>query len=269
MSSSKRQRSEQDAFGTRAREGYFGASEAVTDSNASAGNPRIVLDDQYGQPRGGSLGKLALTAEVVREQLDGCANRYAGKTVIVTGGARGIGEGCVRVFFEAGSNVVCADRDEGLGKALVEELNRTQGSAAATTTNRALFVRTDVSVVADLEQLVSETVDAFGRIDCVLNNAGWHPPHKVIDDFSVDDMQNLLQLNFVSVFALCKLALPHLRKVKGNIINMASWVGSYGQSKAVTYAATKGATLAFTKALAVDEAAHHVRVNSVSPGNIW
>jgi NAD(P)-dependent dehydrogenase (short-subunit alcohol dehydrogenase family) len=71
------------------------------------------------------------------------------------------------------------------------------------------------------------------------------------------------------VFALCKLTLPHLRKVRGNIINISSWVGAFGQSKATTYAATKGATTAFTKALAIDEAAHGVRVNSVSPGNIW
>jgi NAD(P)-dependent dehydrogenase (short-subunit alcohol dehydrogenase family) len=115
-------------------------------------------------------------------------------------------------------------------------------------------------------------------------------------------MQNLMQLNFISTFALCKAALPHLRRTQGNIINMASWVGGFGQSKACTCmcallpcsprdcglcgaragrrwlnavrahradAATKGAIIAFTKALAIDEAEHHVRVNCVSPGNIW
>ena len=73
----------------------------------------------------------------------------------------------------------------------------------------------------------------------------------------------------MSVFAACKFALPHLRKVKGNIINMSSLVGAMGQLHATTYVATKGAVTALTKALAVDEAAHDVRVNSVSPGNIY
>ena len=72
----------------------------------------------------------------------------------------------------------------------------------------------------------------------------------------------------MSVFDLCRLALPHLRKARGNIINMASLVGSMGQLHATTYVATKGALIGFTKALAVDEAVHDVRVNAVSPGNV-
>ena len=72
----------------------------------------------------------------------------------------------------------------------------------------------------------------------------------------------------MSIFAACKFALPYLRKVKGNIINISSLVGAMGQLHATTYVATKGAITALTKALAVDEAAHEVRVNSVSPGNV-
>jgi NAD(P)-dependent dehydrogenase (short-subunit alcohol dehydrogenase family) len=85
----------------------------------------------------------------------------------------------------------------------------------------------------------------------------------------VEDFRTLLDLNLVSIFAACKFALPHLRKTKGNIINMSSLVGIMGQSGATTYVATKGGITAFTKALAVDEAAHDVRVNSVSPGNVY
>lgn len=254
-------RSEAAAFATVSRTGYFG--DGVTDSN-STGNPRIVLGEKYGQtPHAASLGSLGLSSEAVADQLQGCAGRYAGKTVIVTGGGRGIGEGCIRVFFEASANVVIADRDEATGTALAAELN------ARGAPNAALFVATDVSVVAQLQRLVDQAIARFGRLDCVVNNAGWHPPHKPIDDFSVDDMQDLMQLNFVSVFALCKFALPHLRKQRGNLINMSSLVGVFGQSKATSYAATKGAITAFTKALAIDEAAHGVRVNAVSPGNIW
>ena len=109
----------------------------------------------------------------------------------------------------------------------------------------------------------------YGRMDCLINNAGWHPPHKPIDEFSVEDFRELLNLNLVSVFTACKFALPYLRQSQGSIINMSSLVASMGQLYATTYVATKGGITAFTKALAVDEAAYGVRVNSISPGNIY
>lgn len=189
--------------------------------------------------------------------------RYQGKVVIVTGGTKGIGLGCVRVFVEeGGSEVVFCARNQAEGKAVEAAVNgRGPG--------RAHFVRCDVSKVDDVRALIDHTVGKHGRIDCLINNAGWHPPHKPIDDFSVQEFRDLLELNVVSVFAACQLALPHLRKVKGNIINMSSLVGAMGQLHATTYVPTKGAVTAFTKALAVDEAAHEVRVNSVSPGNVY
>jgi NAD(P)-dependent dehydrogenase (short-subunit alcohol dehydrogenase family) len=188
--------------------------------------------------------------------------RYTDKVVIVTGGSRGIGEGCARVFAEAGAVVVIASRDEGEGTALAAELNaRGRGGAH--------FVACDVTKGADLANLVAETVRRAGRIDCLINNAGWHPPPKAIDDFAVAEFRELLELNLVSVFAACRLALPALRRTRGNIINMSSLVGRIGQHQATTYVATKGAVTAFTKALAIDEAARGVRVNSVSPGNIY
>jgi NAD(P)-dependent dehydrogenase (short-subunit alcohol dehydrogenase family) len=189
--------------------------------------------------------------------------RYKDKVVIVTGGSKGIGAGCVKVFVEqGGSKVVFCSRNEKEGKAFEAEVNR-KGPG------EAVFIRADVSKPDDIRHVIEATVERFGRIDCLINNAGWHPPHKPIDDFSIEDFQSLLNLNIVSYFAACKYALPHLRRVKGNIINMSSLVGSMGQSGATTYVATKGAITAFTKGLAVDEAAHEVRVNSVSPGNIY
>jgi NAD(P)-dependent dehydrogenase (short-subunit alcohol dehydrogenase family) len=126
-----------------------------------------------------------------------------------------------------------------------------------------------VSKTEELQQLIEDTVKTYGRLDCLINNAGWHPPHHPIDNFSVQDFRDLLELNVISIFAACKFALPHLRKTKGNIINLSSLVGSMGQLYAVTYVATKGAITAFSKALAIDEAEHGVRVNSVSPGNVY
>lgn len=185
---------------------------------------------------------------------------YRDKVVIVTGGTKGIGEGCVRVFHDAGAKVVFCARKQEEGDALAAELK---------TLGEAHFIKCDVTSEAEIKSLIDQTVEKYRRIDCLINNAGSHPPHMPIDDFSVQDLRDLLDLNLVSMFAASKYALPHLRKTKGNIINMSSLVGSMGQLHAVTYVATKGAITAFTKALAIDEAEHGVRVNSVSPGNIY
>jgi len=187
---------------------------------------------------------------------------YTDKVVLVTGGSKGIGEGCVRVFVEAGAKVVFCSRGAKAGKALEAKVNK-KGPGSA------FFLPCDVSKIDQVTGVVDETVRRHRRLDCLINNAGWHPPHKPIDDFSEQDFRDLLELNLVSIFAACRRALPHLRKTKGSIINLSSLVGQMGQLHATTYVATKGAITAFTKALAVDEAAHDVRVNSVSPGNIW
>jgi NAD(P)-dependent dehydrogenase (short-subunit alcohol dehydrogenase family) len=187
--------------------------------------------------------------------------RYADKITIITGAAHGIGAGCARVFAEAGATVIIADRKEAEGRATTAALNAQGGTAH--------FIQTDVTRLEDLERLVSTTVERYGRLDCLINNAGWHPPHKPIDEFSFEEFRALFELNVMSVFAACKLALPQLRRTQGNIINIASLVGTMGQLHATTYVATKGAVAALSKALAIDEARHGVRVNSVSPGNIW
>jgi NAD(P)-dependent dehydrogenase (short-subunit alcohol dehydrogenase family) len=188
--------------------------------------------------------------------------RYEGKVVIVTGGTKGIGEGCVRAFVGAGAKVVFCARDEAAGQKLAREVT-------AAGPGEAVFIRCDVSRTDEVERLVDDTVARFGRLDCLVNNAGWHPPHQPIDAFTPADFRGLFELNVMSVFVACRRALPHLRKARGNIVNMSSLVGVMGQLHATTYVATKGAITAFTKALAVDEAAHGVRVNSISPGNIY
>jgi NAD(P)-dependent dehydrogenase (short-subunit alcohol dehydrogenase family) len=187
---------------------------------------------------------------------------YAGKVVIVTGGSKGIGKGCVHAFVGAGARVVFCARNASEGRAVESELN-------ALGPGQASFIHCDVAKSDEIKNLIDATVSMHGRLDCLINNAGWHPPHKSIDEFSVQDFRDLLESNMVSVFAGCKFALPHLRRTQGNIINLSSLAASMGQLHATTYVATKGAITAFTKALAIDEAAHGVRVNSVSPGNIY
>ena len=187
---------------------------------------------------------------------------YTDKVVLVTGASKGIGEGCVRVFVEAGARVVFCARGERAGRALETNVN-------AKGPGSALFLPCDVSKVEQVSDVVDETLKRHRRLDCLINNAGWHPPHRPIDGYTVQEFRDLLELNLVSMFVACQRALPHLRKTKGSIINMSSLVGSMGQLHASTYVATKGAITALTKALAVDEAAHDVRVNCVSPGNVW
>ena len=186
---------------------------------------------------------------------------YTGHIVIVTGGTKGIGRGCVEVFAAAGAHVVfCSHEPEGGAELSAEVTRRGPG--------RADFALCDVADAAGLTSLVTETADRLGRLDCLINNAGWHPPHKPIDEFTLDEFEALMRLNVTSVFVGCRAALPFLRRSRGSIINIASLVATIGQHYATTYVASKGAVLSFTKALAVDEAPHGVRVNAVSPGNI-
>ena len=187
---------------------------------------------------------------------------YNDKVVIITGGSKGIGKGCAQTFVTAGAKVVFCARNIDEGESLARKLN-INGPGEAT------FMKCDVSNSDEIFKLIDSTVIKYGRLDCLINNAGWHPPHKPIDEFSIQDFRDLLDLNLVSIFAACKYALPHLRKTQGNIINLSSLVGVMGQLHATTYVATKGAITSFTKALAIDEAEHGVRVNSVSPGNVY
>lgn len=192
--------------------------------------------------------------------------RYENKTVIITGGSRGIGRGCAQEFVKAGARVVICSNDRAGGDEACADL---QAIAEAQRAGDASFIYCDVRKTEDIESLIKTAHSLHGRIDCLINNAGWHPPHKPIDDFSIEEFRNLIDLNLISVFAACKYALPYLRQVRGNIINIASLVAAMGQHHATTYVATKGAVAAFTKALAIDEAVNGVRVNSVSPGNIY
>lgn len=184
------------------------------------------------------------------------------KVIVITGGSRGIGEGCARVFVGAGARVVICGRGKAAGEALAAELT-SEGPGSCH------FQQCDVSKPEEIKRLIGKTIELHGRLDCLVNNAGWHPDKRPIDGFSIKDFEDLLRLNLVSYFAACKYALPYLRKTQGNIINIGSYVSSIGQEWSTTYVATKGAITGFTKALAVDEARHGVRVNAVLPGVIY
>src|SRR5262249_21006329 len=142
--------------------------------------------------------------------------RYLDKVVIITGSSRGIGRGCAEEFAKAGSKVVVSSKDVDKGTRAAAELQQ-----IARQPDDVVFIACDVRNQQDIKELVSGTISLYGRLDCLINNAGWHPPHKPIDDFSIDEFRELIDLNLISVFAACKFALPHLRQTSGNIINIA------------------------------------------------
>jgi len=186
--------------------------------------------------------------------------KLEGKVAIITGGSKGIGLGCARVFAKYGCAVALAARGDEAGRAAESEIAAAGGTA--------WFVATDVSVPDEIQSLVDQTVARFGRLDCIVNNAGWHPPAMTIDQTSVDDFERLLRLNLTSTFVGCKAAVPHLRKTRGSIVNMSSEVALIGQAAAPAYVSTKAGQIGLTRALALDLAADGVRVNAVCPAGV-
>ncbi len=187
--------------------------------------------------------------------------RFEDRVVLVTGGAKGIGEGCAQVFCREGGIVAIVDLDDDAGPSLAAALT-------AAGPGRAEFFRCDVADSEAFRQTIDTVADRFRRLDCLINNAGVHPPATSIDETSLDDMRRLLQVNYLSTFAGCKYALPHLRRTRGTIVNMSSMTAVLGQHLSTAYCATKAAQVGLTKALAIEAGPQGVRVNAILPGNV-
>ena len=186
--------------------------------------------------------------------------KLSNRTAIVTGGSKGIGLGCARVFGRHGAKVVIASRGEEAGRQAEAALRQEEIDAT--------FIACDVTDETQMQALVDQAVARLGQLDCIVNNAGWHPPAMSIDQISVEDFEKLVRLNLTSTFMGCKFALPHLERTRGSIINMTSAVALIGQAAAVSYVATKGGQIGLTRALAVDLAPKGVRVNAVAPAGV-
>ena len=184
-----------------------------------------------------------------------------GKIAIVTGGNTGIGYGCAEVFVDAGMNVVIAARREDLGREAAAKLS-------ARAKGECVFFPCDVSVPEQVKALVDFTVEKYGRLDAIINNAGYVPAHLDACDMSIESYQNVLACNLSGEFYGCKYAIPHLRKTKGAIVNMSSILAKVGQEQTVGYSSTKGGIISMTQTLAIEEARYGVRVNAICPGHI-
>ncbi len=180
--------------------------------------------------------------------------RLDGKTAVITGGASGIGEGCVRRFTAEGARVVIADVNADRGAALVEEIG-----------DGVLFHRTDVSKEDDFAAAIDLALTRWQRLDTLINNAGVVFPAAPVQATSDAEFDLLINVNVRGVYLGCKLAYPHLCETQGNVVNIASMAGVTGQKDHAVYGATKGAVVALTKCTAVDWGEDGVRINAICP----
>lgn len=186
---------------------------------------------------------------------------FDSKVVAVTGGAQGIGRGCVQVFHDEGARVAIIDRDESAAAHLAAMLNAQRADSA-----RAFPC--DVADEQRLRKMIDHAAKHFGQLDCLINNAGIHPPDTPLEQMTLSEVRHVFEVNFYSTYIASQAALPYLRKSRGTIINMSSMTAVLGQKNSAAYAASKGAQLSFTKALALELAADGIRVNAVLPSNV-
>jgi NAD(P)-dependent dehydrogenase (short-subunit alcohol dehydrogenase family) len=189
------------------------------------------------------------------------SGRFHDRVVIVTGGSKGIGAGCAEVFCAEGAKVAILDIDEKSGRALSESLT-CRGPGTAT------YLDCDVRDPNCIQAAIVATVQRFGQLDCIINNAGIHPPATKIEDVSIEEMESILRVNYISTFAGAKYAVPYLRQTRGTILIISSMTAVLGQTHSAAYAASKAAQLGLTKALALELAEFGIRVNAVLPSNV-
>jgi NAD(P)-dependent dehydrogenase (short-subunit alcohol dehydrogenase family) len=177
----------------------------------------------------------------------------------VTGGAYGIGRGIVQEFAGRGEAVVIADLDAERGAALESSISAAGG--------QALFVRTNVRVESEIQNLMARVSEVFGRIDVLCNNAGIER-YRRADEYTIDDWNSISETNLRGAFLCTKYGYPFLKKTRGCIVNISSVQGLASEPQISAYAASKAGLLGLTRGMALDFAADGVRVNVVCPGAI-
>ncbi len=183
-----------------------------------------------------------------------------GKVIIVTGGAKGIGEAIARLVAAEGGVAVIAGRNEEDNNKTVNDIVKAGG--------KAVGIKAELSVVEDCQKVIAETVAQFGKIDGLVNNAGANDGVG-LESGNPEKFMQSLQNNLSHYYNLAHYALPYLKSTRGNIVNIGSKVATTGQGNTSGYAASKGAINALTREWAVELLPHSVRVNTVIPAEVW
>jgi len=184
--------------------------------------------------------------------------RLAGKAALITGAGSGIGRATAELFAREGARVAVADISPESGEVVVESIREDGGDA--------IFVQADVSNAGDVARMVEATAQAYGRLDILFNNAGIPMGFTPIEEVDDEFFDRVMAINVRSVHLGCKHAVPQMKAQGGGVIlNTASTAGIRPRPGLSAYAASKGAVIAMTKALALELAPFKIRVVSINP----
>lgn len=198
---------------------------------------------------------------VFKDQAYKGSGKLMGKVAVITGGDSGIGRAAAICYAKEGADLVISYLKEDADALETQKLIEAEG-------RKCLLIPGDVGDEALCQSIVQQTVDTFGQLDILVNNAAEQHPQNKIEDISRDQLERTFRTNIFSFFYLTKAAMPHL-KYGSAIINTASVTAYRGSPDLIDYSATKGAIVAFTRSLSQNLADKGIRVNGVAPGPIW
>ena len=188
--------------------------------------------------------------------------RLERKVALITGGARGMGAAEAKLFSREGAKVVICDILEVEGRQTEAEINETGGDA--------IFVKLDVTQQSEWDAAISRTVEQFGKLDVIVNNAGI-AMRESIEEMTVEQWDQIMDVNAKGVFLGTKAAIAQMMSQGsgGSVINISSISGNVGQDTvSAAYNASKGAVRIFSKSAAIQYARHNIRVNTIHPGPV-
>src|SRR5687768_5421693 len=229
--------------------------------------PQSKEKSKNGQPRQQQARRPGLESEMrPRPRAEDPKHKGTGKlkdkVALITGGDSGIGRAVALLFAKEGADVAISYLNEHSDaeetKRMVEQHGR-----------RCLVMPGDIGYESFCRQLVDRTVSELGKLDVLVNNAAEQHPQENLEDIDREQLERTFRTNVFAMFYLTKAAMKHLKKNKGCVVNTTSVTAYEGNPQLLDYSSTKGAMVAFTRALSKSVAKQGIRVNAVAPGPIW